>query len=95
LLLPLERKSVEPMAARADPTRVGAAHQSLHHFVAKAGWSDDCRASTSVTAVLPHRGMLPTLGPVASSETLPSGVIGGAAGSRFDGGPAGRARRGR
>src|SRR4051794_32545489 len=35
LLLPGERKSVEPMAARVDPARVGAAHQSLHHFVAK------------------------------------------------------------
>src|SRR3954463_12708299 len=35
-----ERKSVEPMAARLDPFRVGAAHQSLHHFVAKAAWDD-------------------------------------------------------
>ena len=40
LLLPLERKSVEPIAARVDPGRVSAAHQSLHHFVAKADWSD-------------------------------------------------------
>src|SRR5918912_335975 len=40
LLLPGERKSVEPMAARVDPARVGAAHQSLHHFVAKAAWDD-------------------------------------------------------
>jgi SRSO17 transposase len=40
LLLPGERKSVEPMAARVDPLRVGAAHQSLHHFVAKAAWDD-------------------------------------------------------
>src|ERR671928_1432959 len=28
------------MAARVDPARVGAAHQSLHHFVAKAAWDD-------------------------------------------------------
>ena len=28
------------MAARVDPFRVGAAHQSLHHFVAKAAWDD-------------------------------------------------------
>src|SRR3954467_4942074 len=28
------------MAARVDPGRVGAAHQSLHHFVAKAAWDD-------------------------------------------------------
>src|SRR6185437_350824 len=40
LLLPGERKSVEPMAARVDPSRVGAAHQSLHHFVAEAAWDD-------------------------------------------------------
>src|SRR4051795_13162857 len=40
LLLPGERKSVEPMAARVDPARVGAAHQSLRHFVAKAAWDD-------------------------------------------------------
>src|SRR3954464_3338006 len=40
LLLPRERKSVEPMAARLEPARVGAAHQSLHHFVAKAAWDD-------------------------------------------------------
>src|SRR3954454_10987819 len=40
LLLPGERESVEPMAARVDPFRVGAAHQSLHHFVAKAPWDD-------------------------------------------------------
>ena len=40
LLLPGERKSVEPMAARVEPARVGAAHQSLHHFVAKAAWDD-------------------------------------------------------
>lgn len=38
LLLPGERKSVEPMAAKIDPRRVGARHQSMHHFVAKATW---------------------------------------------------------
>jgi SRSO17 transposase len=41
LLLPGDRKSVEPMAARVQPGRVQAAHQSLHHLVAKAEWSDD------------------------------------------------------
>src|SRR3954467_4121180 len=40
LPLPGERQSVEPMAARVDPAHVGAAHQSLHHFVAKAAWDD-------------------------------------------------------
>ena len=36
LLLPGERKSVEPMAARIEPGRVQAKHQSMHHVVAKA-----------------------------------------------------------
>ena len=40
LMLPLSRKSVEPMAARVDPLHASARHQSLHHFVAKAEWSD-------------------------------------------------------
>jgi SRSO17 transposase len=39
LMLPLSRKSVEPMAARVDPLHASARHQSLHHFVAKAEWS--------------------------------------------------------
>ena len=41
LLLPGERKSVEPMAARLAPENVGRMHQSLHHVVADAPWSDD------------------------------------------------------
>src|SRR5918994_2734744 len=40
LLLPGERKSIEPMAARIAPARVQAAHRSLHHVVAKAVWDD-------------------------------------------------------
>jgi SRSO17 transposase len=40
LMLPLSRKSVEPMAARVDPMHASARHQALHHFVAKADWSD-------------------------------------------------------
>jgi len=40
LLLPGERKSVEPMAAKLDPLNVQARHQSLHHFVAQAPWSE-------------------------------------------------------
>ena len=41
LMLPLSRKSVEPMAARVDPLHASAKHQALHHFVAKAEWNDD------------------------------------------------------
>ena len=40
LLLPGERKSIEPMAARLDPAHVQAKHQSLHHVVAQADWDD-------------------------------------------------------
>lgn len=38
LLLPGDRKSVEPMAARIDPRRVRSRHQSMHHFVATSPW---------------------------------------------------------
>lgn len=41
LLLPGERKSVEPMAARLYPDNVRQAHQSMHHLVADAAWSDE------------------------------------------------------
>src|SRR5579864_6758679 len=41
LMLPGERKSVEPMAARTAPARTSAQHQSLLHFVGIAAWSDE------------------------------------------------------
>ena len=41
LLLPCERKSVEPMAAVTAPSRVAAQHQSLLHFIGEAPWSDE------------------------------------------------------
>jgi SRSO17 transposase len=53
LLLPGERKSVEPMAARLEPARVQATHQSLHHLVAKADWSDAAMLATVRSQVLP------------------------------------------
>jgi SRSO17 transposase len=53
LILPGERKSVEPMAARIEPARVQAAHQSLHHFVAKAEWSDEALLAVVRAQVLP------------------------------------------
>ena len=40
LMLPVRRKSVEPMAAHLSPDRVRSEHQRLHHFVADAPWSD-------------------------------------------------------
>lgn len=41
LLLPGERKSVEPMAALTAPDRTAAQHQSMLHFVGNAPWSDE------------------------------------------------------
>lgn len=41
LMLPIERKSVEPLAAHIDPWAVSAKHQSLHHVVANSDWSDE------------------------------------------------------
>ena len=53
LLLPGERKSVEPMAARLAPHRAQAAHQSLHHLVAQAEWSDEILLASVREQVLP------------------------------------------
>jgi len=41
LMMPCERKSVEPMAAVTAPARVAAQHQSLLHFVGEGRWSDE------------------------------------------------------
>src|SRR4030081_2795837 len=41
LMLPGDRKSVEPMGGRAAPARTAAQHQSLLHFVGNAAWSDE------------------------------------------------------
>jgi SRSO17 transposase len=54
LLLPGERKSVEPMAARLYPNQVRQAHQSLHHFVADAPWSDEDMLEAVRAYVLPQ-----------------------------------------
>ena len=53
LLLPGERKSVEPMAARLAPDNVRRMHQSLHHVVADAPWSDEVILRQVRDAVLP------------------------------------------
>jgi SRSO17 transposase len=53
LLLPGERKSIEPMAARLDPEGVESLRQSLHHVVAKAPWSDEALLEQVRTEVLP------------------------------------------
>jgi SRSO17 transposase len=53
LLLPIERKSVEPMAARLAPGNVRQMHQSLHHIVAEAAWSDAAVLAEVRRQVLP------------------------------------------
>ena len=54
LLLPGERKSVEPMAARLYPDNVRQAHQSMHHIVADAAWSDEDMLEAVRAYVLPQ-----------------------------------------
>jgi SRSO17 transposase len=53
LLLPGERKSVEPMAARLAPHNIRRMHQSLHHVVADAPWSDEAVLRQVRNYVLP------------------------------------------
>lgn len=53
LMLPIERKSVEPMAARLAPGNVRQVHQSLHHIVAESAWSDDALLKQVRRQVLP------------------------------------------
>ena len=53
LLLPGERKSIEPMASRLDPENIQAVRQSLHHLVAKAPWSDAALLEQVRNYVLP------------------------------------------
>jgi len=53
LLLPCERKSVEPIAAVTAPERVGAQHQALLHFVAEGAWSDEAVLAKVRAMVLP------------------------------------------
>src|SRR4249920_3469799 len=59
LLMPGERKSVEPMAALTAPARVAAQHQSLLHFVGNAPWSDErvlARVRDLVLPTIERRG---------------------------------------
>ena len=56
LMLPCERKSVEPMAAMTAPARTSAQHQSLLHFVGVAAWSDEKVLAKVREMVLPEIG---------------------------------------
>jgi SRSO17 transposase len=54
LMLPIARKSVEPMAASLDPLHASAKHQALHHFVSQAEWSDEELLRRVAQWVVPH-----------------------------------------
>ena len=54
LMMPCERKSVEPMAAVTAPARVAAQHQSLLHFIGEGGWSDEQVLAKVREMVLPQ-----------------------------------------
>ena len=71
LLLPGERKSVEPMAAKIDPRHVRARHQSMHHLVAEAPWDDRAVLNTAREWVLPQ---LERHGPVGAWVVDDTGI---------------------
>jgi len=54
LMMPCERKSVEPLAALTAPERTAAQHQSLLHFVGEGGWSDEKILAQVRAMVLPQ-----------------------------------------
>jgi SRSO17 transposase len=54
LMMPCERKSVEPMAAITAPGRTAAQHQSLLHFVGEGKWSDEKVLAKVRELVLPQ-----------------------------------------
>ena len=56
LMLPIERKSVEPLAAHTDPLHVRSQHQSLHHLVAMSEWSDTAVLACVRDWVMPRLG---------------------------------------
>jgi SRSO17 transposase len=54
LMLPGERKSIEPMAARVHPENVRSAHQAMHHLVADAPWDDRAMLDAVAEQVVPE-----------------------------------------
>ena len=72
LLLSGERKSVEPMAARLYPDKVRQAHQSLHHMVADAAWSDQDLLEAVRAYVLPA---MQRKGPIAAWIVDDTGMV--------------------
>ena len=58
LIMPCERKSVEPMAAITAPDRTAAQHQSLLHFVGQSPWSKTKSPQTHGIAERFHKTVL-------------------------------------
>ena len=65
LMMPVKRKSVEPLAAVMAPSRVSAKHQSLLHFVGQAPWSDQALMGHVRDWVLPR--MIERGGPITAT----------------------------
>jgi len=65
LLLPIERKSMEPIAAQVAPDKVPAKHQSLQQFITDAPWRDasvlDVARHYALPALLGHGGVEATI----------------------------------
>ena len=66
--MPIDRKSVVPMAAVTAPGQVAAKHQSLLHFVGNAPWSDTAMLAKSLP---PRRGGAVTLSLANHDASLP------------------------
>jgi SRSO17 transposase len=64
LMMPVARKSVEPLAAVTAPARVSAKHQSLLHFVGQSPWSDEVLLARVRDWVLPR--MIERGGPITA-----------------------------
>src|SRR5271165_7462082 len=61
LVMPGERKSVEPMAAATAPGRTSAQHQSLLHFVGQGAWCDEqvlCKVREMVLPKMKRQGAI-------------------------------------
>jgi SRSO17 transposase len=65
LLLPVERKSIEPIAAQVAPEKAKAKHQSLQQFITDAPWRDRPVLSLAYQYALPalklHGGVKATI----------------------------------
>jgi SRSO17 transposase len=72
LLSPLERKSIEPIAARTRPDDADAEHQRLLYFVADAPWSDRVVRRASAAWAL-HAAT--TRGPVQTTIIDDTGML--------------------